>query len=408
MGRLGGVIALGALGALGLGASGCGRIAIDPVDRPARWEELGASASALGISGLAPGAGLGGVRLALRSDERPIVSWMDDASGNTEVHLTAWTGDGWAGFAGSDAGGGVSNDPERSLLGGLAVGPADRVCQAWVADELNRLRMRCWDGSTWSGLAGSDAAITTPGNPWWPTLTFVGDQPLLAWEDYGGGSTGTYARRFDGTTWQWLGPAALPGIAPGQHVAITGTSSDDLWLAWMDIGASEIQVVRWNGTGWAAITPAVGGLSNTSAPSDFPRIRIGDRPYVAWLDGDPGATSIYVRAWDGTAWVELAGSASGEGIAPGLGPAGQPDLAIGPDGLPVVAFAAAGDAHVLAWNGTAWVRVGDQAHDGVSRSGIASYPGLEIAPSGAMVLAWNEELPDGAQIYLRWLAADAP
>src|SRR5262245_24037755 len=55
-------------------------------------------------------------------------------------------------------------------------------------------------------------------------------------------------------------------------------------------------------------------------------------PVVAWEDDNPGNEEIYVRMWNGSAWQELAASASGGGISMTSGRSEQPVVALMADG----------------------------------------------------------------------------
>ncbi len=88
-------------------------------------------------------------------------------------------------------------------------------------------------------------------------------------------------------------------------------------------------------------------------------------PVVAWQDGAGGDQEIYLRRWNGTAWEELDGSASGGGVsntpigASSVGQSEAPAVALGPDGSPVVAWVervASSDleVYVRRWNGSTW------------------------------------------------------
>lgn len=367
----------------------------------ASWVEMGDSATGTGVSRIPAGANLSGARLALTPEGRPVVSWSDTGAGNEEVHLRVWSGSTWLDLGGSGTGGGVSSDAERSMVGGLAIDTDGRICQAWRADEPRRLRLRCWDGTAWRGLAGSEVEIATPGNPWWPAVTFIGGQPAVAFEDYGGG-TGAYVRRFDGTTWTWLGPSSTPGLGPGRLVNLRATAVSDAVVSWVD-DAAEVHASHWNGATWTELGGS-SGVSQSAATSARPQLALGDRPYVSWLEGDTDV-ALHLRAWDGAAWVELGGSASGAGVSAGHADVQGADLAVTADGRPVVAFSAGGDIHVVAWDGAAWLPIGAQDAGGISGTGQATWPTLEIAASGAVFVAWNQDLADGQQVYLRALDA---
>ena len=69
--------------------------------------------------------------------------------------------------------------------------------------------------------------------------------------------------------------------------------------------------------GTAYDTPATGSISNTVGCSEASDLAIdaAGNPTVAWHDDSSGNWEIYVRRFDGVAWQELAGSASGAGIS---------------------------------------------------------------------------------------------
>lgn len=389
--------------------AGCGRIAFDPQPQPdpddPRWEPIGESATGTGATGAFTTGVYGGPRLVLDPDGHPIVSWSDAMNGNDEVRMIRWSGTAWSGIGESALPAGISRDPELSYLGGAAVAPDGRICQAWVADEINTMRLRCWDGSAWAGLAGSDTAMSTPGNPWWPVVRFIAGQPVLGWEDYGGGNGGVYVQRYTGTSWVSLGPMALPGIAgAGQYVSMAGSALDDIWAMWSNPDDGEVYVARWNGASWSSVG---GNLSQTAALSHFGNLELGDAPYALWHEGAMDPAMLYARAWNGSAWIELGGSATGMGIAGVPVTINHADLAVTLDGNPIVVYAAGNDIYVRTWDGTAWTLVGDQDAGGISRTGRAGTPAIEVAADGAIIVAWYEDLPTGGQVYLRRLAAQS-
>jgi hypothetical protein len=303
------------------------------------------------------------------------------------------------GVGGSDLAGGISNDAEASLAGGLGIGSGDRACIAWRADEIAALRMRCWDGTQWAGLAGSEIAIATPGNPWWPSLAFHGADPTITWEDYGGGMAGVYVRQFAQGAWAGFGSSAtFPGLGRGMFASIDVAPGNEIWIVWQTQDELGVESTHWTGSGWSAIVKH----DTTAARSRRADINIGATPYVAWIEGDNGATSVYMQAWDGSAWRELGGSATGTGVS-AAHVATYAEVATMPDGSPVIAYAAGGDVHVVRWDGSAWIRPGDQDEGGVSRTGTANWPEVEVAADGTIFVAWDDDASGVSQIYLRLL-----
>src|SRR4051812_32244651 len=79
------------------------------------------------------------------------------------------------------------------------------------------------------------------------------------------------------------------------------------------------------------------GLSNETLGNAGPPAVATDGAniYVAW---ESGASEIFVRRWNGTAWGEVGvGSAAGGGISNNAGHSRFPSIVLAPDGTPVVA-----------------------------------------------------------------------
>ena len=70
--------------------------------------------------------------LALDASNNPIVAWQDDASGNSEVYVRRYDGQGWSEMGpGSASGGGVSNSGSAST--GPTLGYRAGLCRvAWM------------------------------------------------------------------------------------------------------------------------------------------------------------------------------------------------------------------------------------------------------------------------------------
>jgi uncharacterized repeat protein (TIGR02543 family) len=105
-------------------------------------------------------------------------------------------------------------------------------------------------------------------------------------------------------------------------------------------------------------------------------------------------------------WLELAGSASGDGVSQAVSPAEVFDaaMAVGPDGRPVVAYTeypnavvAFGAITVKRWTGSAWETLGSG-----SDIGQGFMPQIRIASDGATHVAWLQEDGNGdSEIHLR-------
>ena len=117
-------------------------------------------------------------------------------------------------------------------------------------------------------------------------------------------------------------------------------------------------------------------------------------------------TSVVARAAVSPIWLELGGSASGDGVSGAIAPAAARDasVAVGADGLPVVTYTEYPDAvssrgaiTVKRWTGTTWETLSGPT--GLAR-GYA--PQVKIAASGAIHVAWLHDGLDGStEIRLR-------
>ncbi|MBK7539148.1 MAG: hypothetical protein IPI49_28035 [Myxococcales bacterium] len=169
--------------------------------------------------------------------------------------------------------------------------------------------------------------------------------------------------------------------------------------AWQEAGvtASQIYVKRWNGAAW--VQDAAGSLNvNTGKDAAEPAIAMaGTTPYVAWEERGPSAKQLYVRRWNGTSWAQLGGSL---GMSSTLD-ATRASIAMMAT-TPYVAWeqqTASGTRtiHVKHWTGAAWVA--DGASLNVSPAADAREP--MIAIRGAIpYVTWRETLGGTTEVYV--------
>ncbi|HZL72594.1 MAG TPA: serine/threonine-protein kinase, partial [Planctomycetota bacterium] len=156
-----------------------------------------------------------------------------------------------------------------------------------------------------------------------------------------------------------------------------------------------------------------GGISRTPAQSNYPQMAArGGRIAVCWLEITGGRSDAWMRLWDGAAWVELDGSATGNGVSRGS-PAGKvrsPVIAMDPDNQPIMAWwdstAGKQDVRLRRWNGSAWIELGG-ASPLCATEGESTYPSLAVDASGHPVVAWVESVGGNNEIWLRRWTGDA-
>ncbi|HML21433.1 MAG TPA: hypothetical protein PKD09_07295 [Aggregatilinea sp.] len=119
-------------------------------------------------------------------------------------------------------------------------------------------------------------------------------------------------------------------------------------------------------------------------------------PVVAYSDGG----SIYVEQWDGSAWVRL-----GDAAAPADAMFSR--LAVGEDGAVVITYLTTSDdgstalLNAAQWDGTAWTPLGDAIN--LYASGTFNYDESLIVMADGPVVAWREasEFMQPDQLYVR-------
>jgi hypothetical protein len=220
-----------------------------------------------------------------------------------------------------------------------------------------------------------------------PSLAVGPDgEPIVAWENWGGqsGRWEIHVRRWNGSAWVEMGAGSASGggisHASGDSVnASLAVGPDGLpVVAWQDnsSGQREIYVRRWNGSAWVELgagSASGDGISHTSDQAEQPALAIGSNglPVVAWADYGSGNSEIYVRQWNGSTWQEVGvGSASGGGISQTEGPSHEPAIAIGLDNAPVVVWenyflwSGRGEIYVRRWTGLVWSEMAGSASGG--------------------------------------------
>ncbi len=457
--------------ALVLASAGIAEAGVSPL-----WQQLGGSASGNGVSQTpSPKAVFDGA-VAVGSNGRPVVAYTEYPDANAAqgaIVVKQWSGSAWQLLSGA-AGIGQGYEPR------VRVSASGAIHVAWLKDDTEgntEIHLRVRTVSTFDqlggsdspgGLSGANAGITVPyslaldaaGNP---LVAFLGlatngivdpdVTPAIL-----DGTIQVYVRRWTGSAWEFVGSDFAGGGASNAVSFVTGGGStifhdvDGPALSVDNTGApvvaftystmidglpqanTDVYVTRWNTAAWIAVGPSVpsgesptglggaGGVSNTDTGAFNPVLAADatGRLALAWEEEPAiGGVYIWVRVWNGVdTWEELAGSATDNGFAE-LGSANfLPDVAMDPDGRPVITWQATTTApnptqiFVLRWNGIdAWEELGlDSASNaGISDAALdALLPSLALTPAGGTgtagvpTVAWLNVLDSGsAQVFLR-------
>jgi hypothetical protein len=242
-----------------------------------------------------------------------------------------------------------------------------------------------------------------------------------------------FAVRFERGRW-----VALPSPSSTTiHASITAGLDGAIWHAdasW----AHSIVLNRFTGAGWTMLAPSI-PISEGRITWEPRMVATRTGLTLVWTEAYfvDGTLRYEVRADDlaGGAWQGWSGSVHGLWPALATSPAGDvytswtsnstvsvarldggfvplPDnpstvaqgkssIAVGADGLPLVAFTEASGVHVKRWTGEAWVALGGSLGD-APNPGAAS-PVIALDSGGTPVVAFNEGASERRQLFVaRW------
>lgn len=287
------------------------------------------------------GGGSSSPSLALDSSNRPCVVWADNTPGNMEIYFARWNGTSWVNANGSaltSTNGNVSNDSDTSQSPSVAIdsqgNPHIAWCN-WMTTDYEILYTK-WNGTGWVNASGTTMSTANANftndteNNYLPCLKLDStDNPWIAWYITPVTNYEIMLGHWDGTSWVNVSGLALT-VASANVSNNSGISfepslvldhSGRPCIAWYDnvAGNFDIYFTRWNGTNWvtangSVLTATNGNCSNNSGMSNLPRLAIdsNNNPHIVWYDDvlNPGTNSIFYIKWNGSAWVNVFGTAA--------------------------------------------------------------------------------------------------
>jgi hypothetical protein len=170
-----------------------------------------------------------------------------------------------------------------------------------------------------------------------------------------------------------------------------------------------------NNAGWDEFgtgSAASGGISNSATPSVYPSLAIDAKgnAVVAWSEKVGSDWEIYLRRWDGNAWIELGGSASGNGLSDDSGESESVVMAVAPNGEIIVVWTnyvddSTSSIFARRWNGSSWSEMGagSASGSGISNTSTnaSTWPSLIIDSDGFPIVSWSEFLNGSWETYVR-------
>ena len=161
-------------------------------------------------------------------------------------------------------------------------------------------------------------------------------RPIVAYAQFADGTAfqgAIVVKRWNGSAWQTLSAAVGQGYLPQVRLSPTG----EIFVAWLQddgTGNSDIRLRKYNGSSFVPIggSDSPGGITGTNPWITFPfslAIDPDGHPVVAFLaravngvfepTGTPAiidfTQQVYVRRWNGAAWVFVGSDFSGGGAS---------------------------------------------------------------------------------------------
>ena len=247
---------------------------------------------------------------------------------------------------------GSLNSTSNASVSALALDSYGNPYLAWNQGELQMLD---YNGTAW-GYLGHTQAISSTGvtNTTAAVAVDSNNVPYVVWSDVATGNNDVYVMQYVGGAWMGIGTSMQPGgLSNNTGASIDAVIAVDAmnypWVAWDDdtTGTTQIYVKQWNGTAWVALAGSAsgGGISNTTGASTWPRIRFDSNNslWVAWVAAVGSNTYAEMLRYNGSAWVEpIAGAATGTGIIPFQVGSGSLAFALDPNNNPLVAGSSCG------------------------------------------------------------------
>jgi hypothetical protein len=249
-------------------------------------------------------------------------------------------------------------------LASNAVGTANLINGSVTAVKLNNMGAATGQVLKWNGTAWAPANESGGGDNWGnqtvETTTLLGGDgttasPLTISQL---GATTGQVLRWSGTTWA---PANVGNDNWGTQTVVssnvlsgTGVTGSPLTIAQQ--GAATGQVLKWSGTAWAPANDVGGGNGdNWGTQSVETNATLGGEGTLAspLVIAQQGATNGQVLRWNGTAW--LPATISGDNWGTQTAAVGAALTGNGTSGTPLnLAQQGATNGQVLRWSGTAW------------------------------------------------------
>jgi Bacterial Ig-like domain len=322
---------------------------------------------------------------------------LTDRAGNTlTVPNSSFNAPDWQAPGGVQALNSVVSDAPK-----IAMDSSGNPVVAWA--EAGKINVKKWNGTSWTLLAVTNGGVSS-------MALDSNNNPIVTGSEITGSAFHVYVKRWNGASWDQLGSTYLDANTnfnpPNSSIAIDSTDSPIVSWNENDGTSSKVYVKRWNGSAWIPFGSTPLNIDSTKNARN-PSIALNSSgfPVVTWEESDGTHFNIYVKRWNGTSWVQFGSSSLN--IDP-TKDAQNPSIALDSSGNPIISWDEFGagfavstfNVYVKRWNGTSWVQIGPTFLD-VNTDQAATKSSVKVNSSGNPIVSWNED--DGASynVYVK-------
>ena len=233
-----------------------------------------------------------------------------------------------------------------------------------------------------------------------PVIAFSGTTPYVAWqEDCGSLQYQIFVKHYNGSSWIQDGISLNLNTEEAAYAPSIAIYNGTPYVAFREYnaaGKTQIFLMHYNGSAWVQD----GGTLNvnTSESGRYPKIAMfNGTPYVTWYEPSSTFDQVYVKHYNGSSWVQDGGSLNLNTSQD----ADYPCIAVY-NGTPYVGWSEYNGSddqiYVKHYNGSAWVQDGGTLN--VNTTVYASNARIAIY-NGTPYVAWEEAAAASRKIYVK-------
>jgi hypothetical protein len=184
------------------------------------------------------------------------------------------------------------------------------------------------------------------------------------------------------------------------------------WYSQTPAGNLQIYYLFWDGIRWVDASGSPGqegkNISNTGDDADYPRLVLDshDLPHIVWEDGPDSDRQVMYSRWNGSAWVNEAGS-PGHDVLDAPYYSGHPAIALDSIDRPHVVWmnqvgddTTLSDIYYAQWNGVTWTSADGGAYGNIYDSGYyGAWPNICVDSAGRPHVTWMDGPDENTDIY---------